>query len=356
MKRTISFVLILFLILSLAACGFSSGKDHSTNTKPANTPATTKTAPTSNTESVITDKPVVTDTTASATELVVQTTETPETEEPIPSEDTTSQEHSAPEETEPSDDLYTITFDIEFLENLIFSRYDVDFKIDGVTHKTLAHGVDDVLTFDLNKGTHTLTFSKNGSDSVKGETTFIVTETATYCYKISCFSDKVTVEIKDGGNSSNPVSSSAPSEETPTTEVTEEIKYGINDTITLDNLEYTVTNVTDKKVIDSFWDDGKTDNNFVIITIKIKNIGTRQEYVSPLDFTYTIDQSKYKAHNAALYLDNGLWVGEDIGAGISKSYKLVFEIPEEHKKTDCLVIQTSWFGDEATIYMKKIKK
>lgn len=352
MKRILTLVLVLSILFSLTAC-FSSGKTHHSSTKSEDAVTTTKTTMTSNEETEITDKPVTSESDKHTTESVTQSKEAPATEELPSSEEPTTQTQNTNEVQENPSDLYEITFDIEFYENLMFSRYDVDLMIDGITQKTLAHGVDDVLTVGLKEGTHTLTFSKNGSSSIKGETTFIVENSETLRYKIACYNDKVTVTIKDGGGSSTPEASTARSETPPATDAPEEVKYGINDTITMDNLEFTVTKVTDKKVINSYWDDGKTDNNFVIITIKIKNIGTRQKYIDASDFSFMVGESVYETHNAALYLDDGLWLGDELGAGLSKTYRLVFEIPEEHKKKDRLVIKTSWFGDEAVIYMKK---
>jgi len=91
---------------------------------------------------------------------------------------------------------FTISVHVNFVANLIFSKYDVDVLVDGVYQDTLAHGQDADLAFNLKEGPHTLTFENTGSSSVKGEVKLNVKSDAAAAYTIYCFSDKVTVESK----------------------------------------------------------------------------------------------------------------------------------------------------------------
>ena len=94
----------------------------------------------------------------------------------------------------PAPTMYKVCFNIDFYANLIFSKYDVDFKIDGKTMKTLSHGVDDSFILDIAEGAHTITFSEHGSSSVKGEKSITVDKNMDINYRISCYRDRVDVE------------------------------------------------------------------------------------------------------------------------------------------------------------------
>ena len=351
MKRIISITLVVLLILSLASCGLASRSRKTTSGK-----TETQTTRESEIESTSTENTQELDTTGvedHTTESLTIQTEMPDTVATAESEAETTQVSSEPEQTNSAEPFYNVTIDIDFIENLFFSRYDVDLSIDGEKKETLTHGVDDTISVSLSEGNHTLTFSKTDSRSTKGETTIKVTQDAVFYYQIACYNYEVTVTEKDAGSSIE----DDPSGETEkaATEAPEEVKYGIHDSVRLDDLEYEVTSVSDTKVISSYFEDGKTDNNFVVISIKITNRGNRETSVDSNSFTYYVGENSYRTNDAALYLDNGLWLAESIGAGLSKTVKLVFEIPSEHKKRDFLVIQPSWFGDKATIYMKKMQ-
>lgn len=91
---------------------------------------------------------------------------------------------------------YTVQMHIDFIGNLLFSKYDVDILLDGVTQYTLEHGTNADYTFSLKEGTYTFTFVKAGSSSVKGETTIDVKSDVDASYKIYCYNDKVSVETE----------------------------------------------------------------------------------------------------------------------------------------------------------------
>jgi uncharacterized protein YceK len=90
---------------------------------------------------------------------------------------------------------FDVYLKIDFVANLIFSRYDVNFSIDGETKDTLKHGTDWEGNLRLGKGTHTITFTNSSSSTVKGETTLDVTSDTKVEYRISCYSDNVSVNI-----------------------------------------------------------------------------------------------------------------------------------------------------------------
>ena len=88
----------------------------------------------------------------------------------------------------------SVKIHVDFIPNLIFSKYDVNLLMNGIEEGTLAHGEDQDFEFSVDPGEYTLTFESDESSSVKGEVTLKVDCDVEASYKISCYSDKVSVE------------------------------------------------------------------------------------------------------------------------------------------------------------------
>ncbi len=96
---------------------------------------------------------------------------------------------------------YTVRIIIDFVPNLIFSKYDVDFSFGGEEH-TLAHGVDAEFEYRLRPGTYTLSFNNVDSYSVDGSAELTITGETEASYQISCYNDKIdvkTIFVEDHG-------------------------------------------------------------------------------------------------------------------------------------------------------------
>lgn len=89
---------------------------------------------------------------------------------------------------------FTVKVHVNFVANLIFSKYDVTLLINNEQQQTLAHGKDVDYEFRLKEGEYEITFAETGSSSIKGSTTIDVSSNMEISYKISCYSDNVTVE------------------------------------------------------------------------------------------------------------------------------------------------------------------
>ena len=83
---------------------------------------------------------------------------------------------------------------VDFVPNLIFSKYDVNLLLNGIEQGTLTHGEDQDFELSIDPGEYTLTFESNESSTVKGEVTLTVDCDVEASYKIACSSDKVSVE------------------------------------------------------------------------------------------------------------------------------------------------------------------
>lgn len=89
---------------------------------------------------------------------------------------------------------FTVKVHVNFVANLIFSKYNVTLLINNEQQQTLAHGKDADYEFRLKEGEYLITFAETGSSSIKGSTTIDVSSNMEISYKISCYSDKVSVE------------------------------------------------------------------------------------------------------------------------------------------------------------------
>lgn len=82
---------------------------------------------------------------------------------------------------------------IDFVPNLIFSKYDVEFEIDG-NLETLSHGNDATFEYRIKQGKYDVEFYSTESGSVSGSTEIEITGDTEVSYKIYCHSDNINVE------------------------------------------------------------------------------------------------------------------------------------------------------------------
>lgn len=127
--------------------------------------------------------------------------------------------------------------------------------------------------------------------------------------------------------------------------------YGLNQTVTVRELEFKITNVCDTKQVGNQYLGQSTENNFVIVTIQIKNNSNSEKYITDSSFRYYRGNNQYESSNAGIYLgDNGFWLNVTIGAGITKTIQVAYEIPSEHQSTDYILVKDSYKSEK--IYMK----
>ena len=127
--------------------------------------------------------------------------------------------------------------------------------------------------------------------------------------------------------------------------------YKMNQAVTVGDLQYTITNAYDTKQTGSLGD--VTQNNYVVITLVVKNNGSSEVSLTSSYFTYYRGSSKYEPSTQAMYLSsstNPFLVSEKVGAGISKTITVVYEIPSEYQATDYLQVKYSFKTEK--IYMK----
>ena len=91
---------------------------------------------------------------------------------------------------------YTVKVKVEFVKNLIFSRYDVDLLIDDEKLETLKHGTDAEYEYRFVEGEYVIRFAEADIPDNYGEATVKVDSDIEITYKISTHYDRVDVEEK----------------------------------------------------------------------------------------------------------------------------------------------------------------
>lgn len=147
-----------------------------------------------------------------------------------------------------------------------------------------------------------------------------------------------------GSSSNSGTNSGGNSSQTSTT-------HGMNETVTVGDLEYKVTAAYDTVKIGSLGD--VTSNKYVVITLVVKNNSSSEKSLTSSSFSYYRGNNKYEPSTQAMYLNsssNPFLAIEKVGAGISKTITIVYEIPSAHVATDYLQVKDSFRTEK--IYMK----
>ena len=89
---------------------------------------------------------------------------------------------------------YDATVKVDFSQNLIFSKYDVDFSVDGEKVGQHKHGESWEDKLNLKEGERTISFTSTENSSVQGKVKLVVDSKLEAKYKIFCHSDRIDVE------------------------------------------------------------------------------------------------------------------------------------------------------------------
>ena len=89
------------------------------------------------------------------------------------------------------------------------------------------------------------------------------------------------------------------------------------------DVEFVVLSVTDTQTIGY----NETENNFIIVTVKISNNGSESWSQSPLSCYLHKDDAKYSYSSATYSLENSMSSMYEINPGITKTMSIAFETP-----------------------------
>lgn len=102
---------------------------------------------------------------------------------------------------------YAVSLEIECVENLLFSKYDVDVYVDDSMQGTISHGTTETYNLNLTKGVYEIKFVSAEDDEVTGGVSIDIYQDESLKYKISCTSSQINVETITGVVSENPTES-----------------------------------------------------------------------------------------------------------------------------------------------------
>lgn len=100
---------------------------------------------------------------------------------------------------------YDININVECVENLLFSKYNVKVYIDEDYEDTLTHGTTETYETVLKKGNHTFKFVSDENDDVVGEVKININKNENFDFKIYCTSSKIDVTNKQEKDEKNEV-------------------------------------------------------------------------------------------------------------------------------------------------------
>lgn len=93
---------------------------------------------------------------------------------------------------------YAVSLEIECVENLLFSKYDVDVYVDDSMQGTISHGTTETYNLNLTKGVYEIKFVSAEDDEVTGGVSIDIYQDESLKYKISCTSSQISVETIQG--------------------------------------------------------------------------------------------------------------------------------------------------------------
>lgn len=147
-----------------------------------------------------------------------------------------------------------------------------------------------------------------------------------------------------GGGSSSGGSSGG---NTPT-----ETSYYIGDTVTVNSLEVTVNSVTDTQLLGSELLGAKTSQNFIVITLTVKNTKNREETITSSFMKLKRGSAEYELHSGSIYLENGFVALKEIGSGIVTTITVAFEVPDKSTESE-YILRVGGLIDNEDIVLKK---
>ncbi|MDE7440171.1 MAG: DUF4352 domain-containing protein [Clostridia bacterium] len=103
--------------------------------------------------------------------------------------------------------------------------------------------------------------------------------------------------------------------------------YGIGDTVRTGSAEVRVTRVSNTSVLGSLSFGESTNDNFVVVTVSVKNTGSGDFTVKSSDMKLRKGSKSYSVHSGSVYLSNPFYLIETVGSGITKTFSVAFETP-----------------------------
>lgn len=125
-------------------------------------------------------------------------------------------------------------------------------------------------------------------------------------------------------------------------------KYKIGEKVSIKNVDFTVLSIEDTQQIgEGSYSTLETTNNFVILTLKIRNNSTETITIESESIIYYVGNTSYTYNTSAcIYLDDCFYLQESINGNMEKTIKVVYEIPQQHKQTDYLLVTIPYTSEK----------
>ena len=90
--------------------------------------------------------------------------------------------------------IYNVQLKVDFVENWIFSKYDVKLYVNDSYESELSHGENKEFSLKLNKGKHRIKFVNSKDDNVKGYIDLEIDKNQIVELKINCYSSYIYIQ------------------------------------------------------------------------------------------------------------------------------------------------------------------
>ena len=245
---------------------------------------------------------------------------------------------------------YTIDLSVDFEENLMFSRYDVDVYLDASKIGTYTHGKGFSVSIPSGEGNHTIWFYEENDKSNSGSIELNISSDTTVKCHIECKRNQVKV-TKVEINRGTPVTRTAASEEPNAATGNKDVDDIGNTRITNDGVSITLVGYTESKG-NSFMppEDG---NIYLVMEMLIENNSSSSISMSTMtDFEgYCDGYAANYSFGAAMAEKNSL--DGSVAAGKKMKGQIAFEVPKNWQEFELHVRPNLWKDEVVFTFHKK---
>lgn len=105
--------------------------------------------------------------------------------------------------------------------------------------------------------------------------------------------------------------------------------FYIGDTVSSNSIDFTVTEVTNTKLLGTELFGYNTESNFIVVTVSVKNNNNDEKDILNSYVSLYKGSAKYEPHAGSVVLDNGFYITKSVGAQLTTTIVFAFETPTE---------------------------
>lgn len=124
----------------------------------------------------------------------------------------------------------------------------------------------------------------------------------------------------------------------------------------VDGVDFCITSVKNAKMLGNEFTRITTENNFIVVNIKITNNSNEAYSANYIRFLLTEGENEYSCYDDALFVDNHM-ILDSINPSITKEYTLVYEVPYKSNEKDWqMKILHNYYSDKHYTYINLKEK